>query len=177
MKYIQVLAVAVLALGVAACQKPKQTKPDDQGPATTTQDGGATTSGVGPGGGAGGTTLTPQQQALAAIKDRNIVYFDYDSSEIRAEFVEVVTAHAAYLVKYPTARVRLEGHTDERGSREYNIGLGERRAQVVRRALMLQGVSEGQITTVSYGEERPAAPGSDEAAYAQNRRVELVYAQ
>ncbi len=177
MKYIQVLAVAVLALGVAACQKPKQTKPDDQGPATTTQDGGATTSGVGPGGGAGGTTLTPQQQALAAIKDRNIVYFDYDSSEIRAEFVEVVTAHAAYLVKYPTARVRLEGHTDERGSREYNIGLGERRAQVVRRALMLQGVSEAQITTVSYGEERPAAPGSDEAAYAQNRRVELVYAQ
>ena len=177
MKYIQVLAVAVLALGVAACQKPKQTKPDDQGPATTTQDGGATTSGVGPGGGAGGTTLTPQQQALAAIKDRSIVYFDYDSSEIRAEFVEVVTAHAAYLVKYPTARVRLEGHTDERGSREYNIGLGERRAQVVRRALMLQGVSEAQITTVSYGEERPAAPGSDEAAYAQNRRVELVYAQ
>ena len=177
MKYIQVLAVAVLALGVAACQKPKQTKPDDQGPATTTQDGGATTSGVGPGGGAGGTTLTPQQQALAAIKDRNIVYFDYDSSEIRAEFVEVVTAHAAYLVKYPTARVRLEGHTDERGSREYNIGLGERRAQVVRRALMLQGVSEAQITTVSYGEERPAAPGSDEAAYAQNRRVELVQAQ
>ena len=177
MKYIQVLAVAVLALGVAACQKPKQTKPDDQGPATTTQDGGATTSGVGPGGGAGGTTLTPQQQALAAIKDRNIVYFDYDSSEIRAEFVEVVTAHAAYLVKYPTARVRLEGHTDERGSREYNIGLGERRAQVVRRALMLQGVSEAQITTVSYGEERPAAPGSDEAAYAQNRRVQLVYAR
>jgi peptidoglycan-associated lipoprotein len=177
MKYIQVLADAVLALGVAACQKPKQTKPDDQGPATTTQDGGATTSGVGPGGAAGGTTLTPQQQALAAIKDRNVVYFDYDSSEIRPEFVEVVTAHAAYLVKYPTARVRLEGHTDERGSREYNIGLGERRAQVVRRALMLQGVSEAQITTVSYGEERPAAPGSDEAAYAQNRRVELVQAQ
>jgi peptidoglycan-associated lipoprotein len=176
MKYTQVFAVMVLALGVAACQKPKQTKPDDQGPATT-QDGGATTSGVGSGGSTGGTALTPQQQALAAIKDRNVVYFDYDSSEIRPEFVEVVTAHAAYLVKYPTARLRLEGHTDERGSREYNIGLGERRAQVVRRALMLQGVSEAQITTVSYGEERPAAPGSDEAAYAQNRRVELVHPQ
>ncbi len=77
----------------------------------------------------------------------------------------------------PTARVRLEGHTDERGSREYNIGLGERRAQAVRRALLLQGVAEAQITTVSYGEERPAAEGNDEAAYAQNRRVELVYAQ
>jgi len=80
-------------------------------------------------------------------------------------------------VKYPTARVRLEGHTDERGSREYNIGLGERRAQTVRRALLVQGVAEAQITTVSYGEERPAVEGSDEAAYAQNRRVELVYAQ
>ena len=132
---------------------------------------------MGPGGAAGGTTLTPQQQALAAIKDRNVVYFDYDSSEIAPEYVSVVAAHAAYLSKYPTARVRLEGHTDERGSREYNIGLGERRAQTVRRALMLQGVAEGQITTVSYGEERPAVPGSDEAAYAQNRRVELVHPQ
>jgi peptidoglycan-associated lipoprotein len=89
----------------------------------------------------------------------------------------VVAAHAAYLVRYPTARVRLEGHTDERGSREYNIGLGERRAQAVRRALMLQGVADAQITTVSYGEERPAVEGSDEAAHAQNRRVELVHAQ
>jgi peptidoglycan-associated lipoprotein len=89
----------------------------------------------------------------------------------------VVAAHAAYLTKFPTARVRLEGHTDERGSREYNIGLGERRAQTVRKALMLQGVSEAQITTVSYGEERPAVEGSDESAHAQNRRVELVQVQ
>jgi peptidoglycan-associated lipoprotein len=73
--------------------------------------------------------------------------------------------------------VRLEGHTDERGSREYNIGLGERRAQTVRRALMLQGVAEGQITTVSYGEERPAAEGSDDGAYSRNRRVELMQVQ
>jgi peptidoglycan-associated lipoprotein len=80
-------------------------------------------------------------------------------------------------VKYPTARLRLEGNTDERGSREYNIGLGERRAQTVRRALMAQGVDDGQVTTVSYGEERPAVPGDDEAAYAQNRRVEFVYAR
>ncbi len=88
-----------------------------------------------------------------------------------------MAAHAAYLVKFPTARVRLEGHTDERGSREYNIGLGERRAQTVRRALMVQGVAEAQITTVSYGEERPAVEGSDEAAFAQNRRVEMVHTQ
>jgi len=71
--------------------------------------------------------------------------------------------------------VRLEGHADERGSREYNIGLGERRAQAVRRLLLLQGVSAGQISTVSFGEERPAADGSSESAYAQNRRVEIIY--
>ena len=87
----------------------------------------------------------------------------------------MVGAHAAFLAKNPSQKVRLEGHADERGSREYNIGLGERRAQAVRRALMLQGVTENQITTVSYGEERPAVQGSDEAAYAKNRRVELVY--
>ena len=105
-----------------------------------------------------------QQQALAALQARRVVYFEYDSSEIRAEYLEVVAAHAAYLAKYPNARVRLEGHTDERGSREYNIGLGERRAQTVRSALMLQGVADSQIATVSYGEERPAVEGSGEQA-------------
>ena len=121
--------------------------------------------------------MTAQQQALAALKSRSLIYFDYDSSEIKAEYIDVVAAHAAYLVKYPSARTRLEGHTDERGSREYNIGLGERRAQAVRRALLAQGAAEAQIATVSYGEERPAASGSDEAAYAQNRRVEITYTQ
>jgi peptidoglycan-associated lipoprotein len=103
------------------------------------------------------------------------VYFDYDRAEIRAEFVPIVTAHAKYLNGNASRRVRLEGHSDERGSREYNIGLGERRAQAVRRALMLQGVTEAQITTVSYGEERPAVQGGDESAWAKNRRVELIY--
>jgi peptidoglycan-associated lipoprotein len=88
-----------------------------------------------------------------------------------------VAAHAKYLAKMGGMKVRLEGHTDERGSREYNIGLGERRAQAVRRALLLQGAAEGQISTVSYGEERPAAAGSDEGAWAKNRRVEIVYLQ
>jgi len=177
MKFMHLLAVAVLAVGLAACQKP--TKPDTTATAAT-DAGAATSSGVGGDASAGAgtaTALTPQQQALAAIQQKNIVYFDYDSSEIRSEYVPLVAAHAQYLVKYPTARVRLEGHTDERGSREYNIGLGERRAQTVRRALLAQGVAEAQITTVSYGEERPAVEGSDEAAYGQNRRVELVHAQ
>lgn len=183
MKPMHLLAVAVLAFGLAACQKPKQVKPEGEGPAAATEAGGATTSGIGSeaaGADAGtdaGATLTAQQQALADLKAKSVVYFDYDSSEIRAEYIDVVAGHAAYLVKFPAARVRLEGHTDERGSREYNIGLGERRGQAVRKALMLQGVADAQVATVSYGEERPAVEGSEEAAYAQNRRVELVHVQ
>lgn len=103
------------------------------------------------------------------------IYFDFDSSELKADYNDLIAAHARYLVSNATVRVRLEGNTDERGSREYNIGLGERRAQAVRRALMLQGVSESQITTVSYGEERPAVTGHAEEAWARNRRVDIVY--
>jgi peptidoglycan-associated lipoprotein len=180
MKLIHVIAVAVLAFGLAACTKPKQVQPETP-PATQGTGSEATTSGLGTEGAGSGSSasaaLTAQQQALASLKEKSTVYFEYDSSEIKAEYQPVVAAHAAYLVKYPAARVRLEGNTDERGSREYNIGLGERRAQTVRKALMLQGVGEAQITTVSYGEERPAAEGHDEAAYAQNRRVEIVHVQ
>jgi peptidoglycan-associated lipoprotein len=106
---------------------------------------------------------------------RTVIYFDFDKSEIKPEFAEVVTAHARNLSSHPNLRLKLEGNTDERGTREYNIGLGERRAQAVRRALMLQGVAESQLTTVSFGAERPAVEGDDEAAWAKNRRVELVY--
>jgi peptidoglycan-associated lipoprotein len=174
---MQAALVGVLVLGLAACQK-KQTRPDEQGATTTSPGGGVSTTGVdGSKTGQGASDMqTAQQQALAALKTRSIIYFDYDSSEIRSEYLPVVEAHAAYLAKYPNAKVRLEGHTDERGSREYNIGLGERRAQAVRRALQLQGVAEAQIATVSYGEERPAVAGGEESALAQNRRVEIVHA-
>jgi peptidoglycan-associated lipoprotein len=104
-----------------------------------------------------------------------VIYFDFDSSEIRPEFVPVIAAHAHALARNASIHVRLEGHTDERGSPEYNIGLGERRAQAVRRALLLQGVAESQVATVSYGEERPAVTGQTEASWARNRRVEFVY--
>ena len=106
---------------------------------------------------------------------RLVIYFDFDRSEIRSDFNEVLGAHGDHLARNSGVRVRLEGHADERGSREYNIGLGEQRAQAVRRALLLQGASEDQLGTVSYGEERPAALGSDENSYGLNRRVELVY--
>ena len=104
-----------------------------------------------------------------------VIYFDFDKSDIKPEFATVVTANARNLTAHPNLKLKLEGNTDERGTREYNIGLGERRAQAVRRALMLQGVAESQLTTVSFGAERPAVEGDDEAAWAKNRRVELVY--
>jgi peptidoglycan-associated lipoprotein len=104
-----------------------------------------------------------------------VIYFDFDSSEVRAADRDLVTRHAMRLGNDATVRVRLEGHADERGSREYNIGLGERRAQAVRQLLMIQGAGAAQIATVSFGEERPAAFGSSESDYAQNRRVEFKY--
>ena len=109
------------------------------------------------------------------VQNNLVVYFEYDSSEIRADFNNMLAAHGRYLAATPNARVRLEGHADERGSREYNIGLGERRAQAVRQLLLLGGATASQLSTISYGEERPAVFGSDEEAYGLNRRVELVY--
>jgi peptidoglycan-associated lipoprotein len=117
----------------------------------------------------------PAAPAAVGMPAKLIVYFDFDSSNIRPEFNDLVAQHARYLARNASIRVRLEGHTDERGSREYNIGLGERRAQAVRRALLLQGVAEGQVATVSYGEEKPAVAGSNEEAWAKNRRVEFAY--
>lgn len=123
------------------------------------------------GGGAAGAEAGGPQSA------KHTVYFDFDKSEIKPEYADIITVHARYLTAHPNAKMRLEGNTDERGTREYNIGLGERRAQAVRRALMLQGVAESQLTTVSYGAERPAVEGDDETAWAQNRRVDMAYLQ
>jgi len=133
--------------------------------------GGAGTSSANPAGASSEESPGP----LAGVLARRVIYFDFDSSEIRGDGPEIVAAHAKFLTMNPGTRVRLEGNTDERGSREYNIGLGERRAQAVRRSMLLQGVADTQITTVSFGAERPAVPGSDEAAWAKNRRVEIVY--
>lgn len=104
-----------------------------------------------------------------------VIYFDFDSARVRDEFLPVLEAHGVFLAENGNVRVRLEGHADERGSREYNIGLGDRRAQSVRRILLFQGASSDQIETISYGEERPAVLGHDESAWSKNRRVELVY--
>lgn len=172
MRVAPLFVVLVSALALTGCPKRNQTVEGSGTP----QDTGASTSGAGTTNAGEGTNLTAEQAALQELQRAGmIIYFDYDRAEIKPEYVSVVAAHAKYLNAGAGRKVRLEGHADERGSREYNIGLGERRAQAVRRALLLQGVTEDQITTVSYGEERPAVQGSDEAAYAKNRRVELVY--
>ncbi len=103
------------------------------------------------------------------------IFFDFDRSELRSQDQQVVAAHARYLKENPNTRMRLEGHADERGSREYNIGLGERRAQTVRRNLALQGAGSNQLATRSYGEEKPLDSGHSESSWQANRRVELVY--
>ena len=173
---IRILAPLIVALTVtlAGCG-PKAVKPLPPPPANDS-NAGALTEGANGANAAGSQgsqdeTAGPQGGLLAT----RIVYFDFDSAVIQGKGVDIVAAHAKYLAANPQARVRLEGNTDERGSREYNIGLGDRRAQAVRRAMLLQGVAEGQLTTVSYGEERPADPGHDEAAWSKNRRVEIVY--
>jgi len=177
MRWMLILLIAASSLGLAGC--PNKIPKAGQGPEVVKPQEESATSGVGEGRvgdardlpGAGTTATAAGGPAGVGA----VIYFDFDSSEIRPEFASVVSAHARHLASFNTARVRLEGHTDERGSREYNIALGERRAQAVRRAMMLQGASDGQLTTVSYGEERPAAEGADEAAYEKNRRVEISY--
>jgi peptidoglycan-associated lipoprotein len=169
-KMKNLVSISVLLIGlalVAGCKsKPPELPPAAPAPTSDTSGVDDPNATVGD-----DASMGPSGELLS----KRIVYFDLDRSDIRADSQSVVAAHAAYLSKNPNQKVRLEGHADERGSREYNIGLGERRGQSVRRALALSGVSETQLSTVSYGEERPAAAGSDEQAYAANRRVEIVY--
>jgi peptidoglycan-associated lipoprotein len=167
-----ILLTAAAALSVAACNR-GNTLPEDTGPVNDGGfDSGATTNSSG---GGGGIAVSPLEAERARLMQQLVVYFDYDTADILPQFNALLQAHGQFLAQNPNTQVRLEGHADERGSREYNIGLGERRAQAVRRVLMLQGATGTQLTTVSYGEERPAQTGSDDESWRLNRRVELVY--
>ena len=178
MKQKTLILLAAVALLAAACgpkrvaEKPAETA--STVPATTDSSG-AQSAGVATVDTSAGSTSQGALGPDGPLGSQRVIYFDFDSSEIRSEYIDVIAAHGRFLAGNANMRVRLEGHTDERGSREYNIGLGEQRAQTVKRALALQGVQDAQIATVSYGEERPAAAGSDENAYSKNRRVEIVY--
>ncbi len=113
--------------------------------------------------------------APGGVLENRVIYFGYDKADVDDAGQVLLGEHGRYMAEHPDLQVRLEGHGDERGSREYNIGLGERRAQAVRQILLLRGATVSQLSTVSYGEERPAALGSDEEAWSLNRRVEIIY--
>lgn len=163
----RVLIAALLCTAAVACSKKvKEVPPADTGAGTgTVTDTGPTTPGAyGPG----------DLDTDACLRQR-VVYFDLDQDALRPEFQAAMACHAKYLRDRPSSRMTLEGNADERGSREYNLGLGERRGNAVSSALQANGGSAGQITVVSYGEERPTCTTSSEDCWAKNRRVEIVY--
>ncbi len=172
------LILVASVCGLAACSS-KPTEPDavdpDGGASYEEGQDGLSTRGAGAAYDGPDARALEQESQDATLRATRIFYFEFDSSDLPAQYDPILDAHARYLVKNPAARIKLEGHTDERGTREYNIGLGERRALAVRRALLLRGATRSQLLVVSFGEEQPAALGATEAAWKQNRRVELVY--
>ena len=167
-------ALLAAALLLAGCPKKPTTVPEAK-PSEPVASSAGTTAATGSSDAGAAQRLSDAAAAEAAAAAKNRILFDFDSAEIRTEFAPVIAAHGKRLAAGKDLRLRLEGNTDERGSAEYNVALGERRAQSVKRALLLQGATESQLTTVSYGEERPVADGHDESAWAQNRRVDIIY--
>lgn len=179
----------VLALGlVAGCSSTGEMPEDgtyDSDSSTVDQEGGSTVYGGDDGSGISSEQMTEEERRRAreeaeqgeeaAMRKITTFYFDFDTAEIKSESRDVLVAHAEYLSNNPNQDVRLEGHADERGSKEYNLALGERRANAVQRFLVINGVSRDQVETVSYGEEKPAVMGSEESVWSQNRRVEMIF--
>jgi peptidoglycan-associated lipoprotein len=164
------LAVAVAVVGCSSVPLDNVPVEDKSAGAVTGQPGPGTQSSVAP--------VAADSAALNAAGPANvarIVYFDYDSYVIKPQFQSLIEGHARFLKSNNGRKISVEGHTDERGGREYNLALGQRRSEAVRRALGLLGVTDTQVEAVSFGKEKPAATGSDEAAWSQNRRAEIVY--
>ena len=185
---LAVIAATTL-VALTGCSSTPEATPKVEDRATTSSGTpnpgtGASTSGVGSAGSgiatvnAGGTTGAGN----SALRDpksplsRREIFYDYDSFIVKDEYKPLLEAHAAYLKGNRNARIKVEGNTDERGSREYNLALGQKRSESVKRVLTLLGVSDSQIDTVSFGEEKPRNPASNEAAYSENRRCDLAYA-
>jgi peptidoglycan-associated lipoprotein len=172
----QSVLILAMALALGACT----TKKLDSAPVGDASTSGAQGAGSGANG-AGQSSVTGIDASQSASNTAGpqgvsqVVYFDFDSFVVRASDRQVVEAHARFLQANKNRRVTLEGNTDERGGREYNLALGQKRAEAVRRSLNLLGVGDGQIEAISYGEEKPAATGASEDAYSQNRRVEFKY--
>ena len=177
-KVLKGLLIALPVLAMTACSSSDDAANASDAEQTTNQQAGATD----------GTTdttvvspidesaqMSEQEMKEEALRESQTIYFAFDNSTIETSYEEMLAAHAAYLSKNPNLDVKIEGHADERGTPEYNIALGERRAMAVSRYLQASGVEAGQISIVSYGEEKPEILGQSEDAYAKNRRAVLVY--
>ena len=169
-----VISLTILLLGCSKDQvkedEPVEVTDLTADPASSSEDG-AQTYGAEDDSGPAFSQLDDPQSPLSV----RTIYFEYDSSEISSDYRSTVEAHSLYLQQNPSTSVILEGHGDERGSREYNLALGERRAKAVKQQMLLLGANSNQIRLVSYGEERHASDGHDESSWQQNRRVEILY--
>ena len=188
-KTLGLLVLTAVMLALAACGTTGEVKEETAAPAegaasAPAAGGGAEATGAAAGAGPGAEALAPEAAPAPAVHPlddpnsplaKRVVYFDFDRSDVKEEYREILAAHARYLAEHPSASVTIEGHADERGTREYNMALGERRAKAVKRLLVAMGASADQISVISYGEERPAALGHDESAWALNRRAEIIY--
>jgi peptidoglycan-associated lipoprotein len=176
-----VWAVAAAGALMAGCATPNPDKPatgDERTVAATNPGTGAGTAGA-TGSGVAGTGATGQGNPLRDprnVLSKRSVYFDFDSYVVKDEYKPLIEAHGKYLQVTRTAHMTIQGNCDERGSREYNIALGQRRADTVKRMMQLYGATDAQVETVSFGKEKPKNPGHDEAAWTENRRDDVVYA-
>ena len=171
-----IAAFTLMALAGCSSTDTQSPAPVEEHPPTATTAPGATTSGA-PSTGVSGTAgaMAPHKNPNNILAKERSVYFDYDEYAIKDQYRPMIEAHAKYLQANPSLKVTLQGNTDERGTREYNIALGQRRADAVKQLMVLLGANAVQIETVSFGKEKPRREGHDEAAWAENRRVDIVY--
>jgi peptidoglycan-associated lipoprotein len=178
-RFILSLSVALLMAGCASSVKLDDVPVEDRAGSSVASGAGANASAEGGVVGKNGVASvdlgnSAQDAAMTSVAARTI-YFDYDSFVIKPEFQALIEKQANYIKADRNRRVAIEGHTDERGGREYNLALGQKRAEAVRRVMGLLGVGDGQVEAVSFGKEKPAVQGSDEAAMSKNRRAEITY--
>ncbi len=172
------LCLAIAAIAAAGCSSTdKKDEPvvTDRSSGVATPSTSSTTSGTRPTTPGTGVAVVDELRNPNSPLAKRSVYFDYDSNVVKDEFRGTVQAHSRYMGDKRDTRIRIEGNTDERGSREYNLALGQRRAEAVKKVMTVLGVQDGRIETVSYGEEKPQSPGHDEQAWAQNRRADIRY--
>jgi peptidoglycan-associated lipoprotein len=170
--YIAIAMVAAACASKETRQEPAVSDRSTAVPPTTAGAGGSSTQRQTPSQPIAGNPLTDPNSPLS----KRSVYFDFDSNAVKDEYRGLVQAHSRYMTDRRDSRIRIEGNCDERGSREYNLALGQRRAESVKKVMTVLGVGDGRIETISYGEEKPVAPGHDEASWAQNRRADIKYA-